>query len=184
MRRTITVLAVAAMTLGLAVIAQADTEHGRPAACTAADEASHGSRDGFDHRHHTNPAVANSLADSEGWLNVCRADDALVIEHVSGVGRDIRISGVNRGQIHPQVQHWNGTAWVVVADGPSVNTGDNRTIAVTTTEVATDGLTTGGWYRLNVRVLHRYADHSLQFSVWQTYAIWAGDGPATTPIPS
>jgi hypothetical protein len=184
MRRIITVLAIAAMTLGLGLVAHADTEHGRPAACTAADEASHGSRDGFDHRHHTNPAVANSLADSEGFINVCRTNDALVVEHAQGGASVERMSGVNRAQLHPQLQHWNGTAWVLAADGPSVNTGNNRTLSVVTTEVDTSGVTTGGWYRTNVRVLLRYSNYSLQFSQWQTYAIWAGDGPATTPIPS
>jgi hypothetical protein len=192
MKRIITVTALVAMTLALAVVARADTNHGRPA-CTAPpmDETSHGSRDGFDHFHAGNPAVFGSLAELEGYLNVCRTNDNPVVEGASASARAVRVSGVTRVQLRAQLQQWRDTdpatagfqgGWVTVASSDSVNTGVNRTLTVTTPFHTVNQPTsplTQGWTRTNVRALLRYSGGSLVFEQHPTYPIWVDDGPVT-----
>jgi hypothetical protein len=193
MKRIITVIALAAMTLTLAVVAQADTNHGRPA-CTAPpmDETAHGSRDGFDHTHVSNPAVFASLAELEGYLNVCRTNDNPVIEGASASARVIRVSGVNRIQLRALLQQHVADAdpvtagpqpgWVTRSASDSVNTGDNRTLTVTTPFHTVNQATTPlsqGWTRAVIRALVRYSNGQLVFYVVPTYPIWVDDGPVT-----
>jgi hypothetical protein len=191
-----TVVVLALAMLGVAGSAFADTNHGRPAVCSQAagqiDEAGFGTRDGFDHFHVTNAAVFASLADLEGFLNTCRTIDANVAENVSASARAIRVSGVNRVQLRAQLNRFEPitAGWELVSSSDSVNTGDNRTLTVTTplsTEATAAPATfRPGWYYVNIRALVRYANSSLVFYQRQTYPVWLGDGPAfpATPPPT
>jgi hypothetical protein len=192
-KRIITVIALAAMTLTLAVVAQADTNHGRPV-CTAPpmDETSHGSRDGFDDFHVSHPSFVGSLADLEGYLNVCRTNDNPVVEGASASAEVFRGRGVVRVQLRAQLQQWRDTdpapgfqgGWVTVDQSDSLNTGVNLTMAVTTPFHTVNQPTsplTQGWTRTVVRALVRYGSNTgpLVFYVRTTYPIWVDDGPVT-----
>jgi hypothetical protein len=189
-------IAAGALVLAGIVGAGADSNHGRPA-CTAPpmDETSHGSRDGFDHVHASNPAVFGSLAELEGYLNVCRTNDNPIIEGASASARTIRVSGVTRVQLRAQLQQFVADTspdpglqpgWVTRAQSDSINTGVNRTLTVTTPFLTVNQATnplSQGWTRVNVRALIRYANGSLVFSQHPTYPIWVDDGPVT-PLPA
>lgn len=185
-RRVITIVAVVAVALGglIATQAFADDQHGRPT-CTAPpmDELSFGSRDGFDHHHAINADIPGSLAELEGFLNVCRTNDSTVIEGASGSARVVRVSGVVRVGLRAQLQQWNGTSWVIKGDSLTTNTGVNRTLTVTTPFHVAPTLTPG-WTRVNIRALIRSSDGSLNFYVRTTPPVWVDDGPVTLPIPS
>jgi hypothetical protein len=186
-------LTAALLAVGLVTMANADSGHGRPS-CTAPpmDETSHGSRDGFDHTHVSNPAVFASLAELEGFINACRTNDNPIIEGASASARAVRVSGVNRVQLRALLQQYVADAdpvtagaqpgWVTRSASESVNTGDNRTLTVTTpfhtVNQATTPLTQG-WTRAVIRALVRYSNGQLVFYVVPTYPIWVDDGPVT-----
>lgn len=202
--RKLLLIGVATVALALpAGMAQADDGHSRPAVCSVdagqVDEAGFGSRDGFDHFHVTNPAVFASLADLEGFLNNCHTNLNVqatgTAKNVSASARAIRISGVNRVQLRARLRRWAADAdpvtvgdqpgWVVLVSSPSVNTGDNRTLLVTTpllTETSSPAFVEG-WYDVNVRAQVRYSNRSIPFYQFYTYAVWLGDGPAVPATP-
>jgi hypothetical protein len=194
-RKFLAVAALAAMLLtGSLMIARADTEHGAPDCSQpfVVDEPSFGSRDGFDHFHVSNPAVFASLAELEGFLNVCRTNDATIAEAVSASARVVRVSGVVRVQLRAQLQrHFDPEgpqpeSWYTLSESPPINTGDNRTLTVITDtldEVDSDPPHEHDWYRVNIRALVRYSNGSLVFYIRSTYPVWLGDGPVT-PIPA
>jgi hypothetical protein len=157
-----------------------------PGTACPVDEVAFPSSDGFDFFHVSNPGVLHSLADLEGYLDVCRTNDAVVAEAVRGNARAIRIDGVNRVQLRAQLQRFydpdgvgpDPAGWFTVAQSASVNTGDNRTLEVTTPR-STLPDTTPSWFRVNVRALVRYSNSSLVFYERQTYPVWLGDGPVS-----
>jgi hypothetical protein len=188
-------LAIAlAVTAVLAAPVFADSGHGRPGCTTQLDELGFGSRDGFDHVHATNPDVFGSLAELEGYLGVCRTNDATVVEAFSASARAVLVRGVVRVQLRALAQQWKDpdgagplpTTWVTVASSASVNTGVNRTLTVTTpavNEVGSVPAMEHTWSRAVIRALVRYSNGSLRFTVTPTYAIWTGDGPVAPATP-
>lgn len=191
-RKKFLVAAIAALALTLSgfVVASADSNHGRPS-CTAPpmDEVSHGSRDGYDDFHVSHPGIVGSLADLEGYLNVCRTNDNPVIEGASASAEVFRGPSVVRVQLRVQMRQWRDTdpapgfqgGWVVTAQSDSLNTGVNRTMAVTTSFHTVAGSLTQGWTQVNIRALVRYGSSTgpLVFYERQTYPIWVDDGPVT-----
>jgi hypothetical protein len=174
----------------------ADSNHGSPdcSSLTLVNEPAFGSRDGFDHQHATNAAVPSSLAELEGYLNVCRTNDATIVEAVSASARAVRVSGVVRVQLRAQLLQWvdgpdAGDApdqWALQQQSVSVNTGLNRTLTVTTPyldEIDSTPLFQHTWTRASVRALVRYSNGQLIFHQFYTYPIWTGDGPVT-PMPA
>ena len=175
------ILAVlAAVAVSFAVQAKADP----PGTACPVDESAFPSSDGFDFFHVTNSSVLHSLADLEGYLDTCRTNDAVVAEAVRGNARAIRIDGVNRIQLRAQLQRFYDPTgpdpldWYTVEQSASVNTGDNRTLEVTTPRSALPD-TAPSWFRVNVRALVRYSNNSLVFYERQTYPVWLGDGPVS-----
>jgi hypothetical protein len=155
-----------------------------PGTACPVDEGAFPSSDGFDFFHVSNSNVLHSLADLEGYLDVCRTNDAVVAEAAKGNARAIRIDGVNRIQLRAQLQRFydplgpDPLDWYTVEQSASVNTGDNRTLEVTTPRSAIPD-TSPSWFRVNVRALVRYSNSSLVFYERQTYPVWLGDGPVS-----
>ena len=172
--------------------ANADSNHGRPACAGLVDETAYGSRDGFDHWHLTRPAVTNSLQELEAYINTCRTNDATIVEAASGSARAVRVDGVTRVQLRAQLQRFYDPAgsdplgWYTVAQSASINTGDNRTLTVTTPtldEISSVPAHDHRWHRTVARSLTRYADGSLVFVAEASYPIWLGDGPVNPAAP-
>lgn len=140
-------------------------------------EAGYGARDGWDHWHLSNPAVLHSLAEAEGYLNVCHNLDDNSVEFVGASARAVRVSGVNRVQLRAQLQKFvvTGTieAWVTVNSSDSVNTGNNRTLTVST-PIHDASTSDAAWYRVNVRYLYRSSNGALTFVQRKTYPEWLG----------
>jgi hypothetical protein len=186
------VAVLSAVAATFTIVAKADTNHGRPGCTGQVDEAAFGSRDGFDHWHLSNPDVNNSLQELEAYINVCRTNDATVVEAASGSARAIRVAGVTRVQLRAQLQrYWDppgapGLGWHTVVQSDSVNTGDNRTLTVTTPTVDEIGsIPAHGhfWHRSVARSLTRYSNGSLVFTAQPSYAVWLGDGPVSPVVP-
>ena len=190
-RRRALLASAAALAVVLALIivpALADTGHGRPACTGQLDELGFGSRDGFDHKHimqDPDSGVAHSLYELEGYLNVCRTNDSVVVEAVSAAARTIRSTGTVRVAIRARLQRWNGSRFVIVADSGAGNTLTARTLTVTSptlNEVGSSPAFTPGWYRVLVTSVGRYSSGVLLPASLTTYAVWLGDGPVT-PLP-
>jgi hypothetical protein len=181
-------LALTALVAGSALADHAPVNdavaHAETRACAdqPADDAGYGARDGWDHWHLSNPAVVHSLAEAEGYLNVCHTFDSLAVERVGASARAVRVSGVNRVQLRAQLQKFVGGAWVTINSSLSVNTGDNRTLTVST-PISNSPDTVPGWFRSNVRYLYRSSNGQLTFVQRQTYPTWLGDGPVALPVP-
>jgi hypothetical protein len=189
-------LAALVLTLSGVLVASADTNHGRPSCEGQLNELGFGSRDGWDHTHLANTAVFGSLAELEGYLNVCRTNDSVVVEAVSGSARGVRVSGVVRLQLRAILQRFHAAdpdgagplvaGWNSVATSASVNTGVNRTLTVTTPTLNDVGSTPAhdhGWHRVQARALQRYSNGQLIFTAHNTYAVWLGDGPVSPAVP-
>lgn len=191
MSRRKLILAALAAVLALATVvvpALADAGHGRPSCAGLLDEAGFGSRDGFDHRHvqDAGSGVAGSLYELEGVLNVCRTNDAVVVEAVSASARTIRSTGVVRVALRARLQRWNGTSWVTLADSGPANTGTARTLLVTSpnlNEVGSSPAFDPGWHRVLVTSAARYSSGVLIPASLPTYSVWLGDGPVTPAVP-
>lgn len=191
MRRRAVLASAAALAVVLALIivpALADTGHGRPACTGQLDELGFGSRDGFDHKHimqDPDSGVAHSLYELEGYLNVCRTNDSVVVEAVSAAARTIRSTGTVRVAIRARLQRWNGSRFVIVADSGVGNTLTARTLTVTSptlNEVGSSPAFTPGWYQVLVTSVGRYSSGVLLPASLTTYPVWLGDGPVT-PLP-
>jgi hypothetical protein len=190
-KRKLTLAAiVAVLAIGALVVpALADGGHGRPSCAGQLDEAGFGSRDGFDHFHVQDPAsaVPNSLVELEGFINVCRTNDAVIVEAASASSRTIKSTGTRRVLLRSRLQRWNGTSFVTVATSPAVNSGDAaRTLVVTTptlNEVGSSPAFAHGWHRVLVTALVRYTSDELIFYSRTTYSVWLGDGPVSPATP-